>query len=248
MMIQAVIFDLDGTLIATEQLKARAYARAAIELCPYEIDEEDVYQAYADYVGGSRKEVAQGLVKRFNLDDQAGQRLEEFSASEPWQVFTRLRLRMLDQMLEDQDVLRNHQRGEPLKLLKTIRAQGCQAALATMSHCDQASRVLKALGLQEAFDFIATLEDVDAPKPDPEIYHLVADALQVPIQDCLILEDSPSGVRAGLSAGAHVIAIGTEMTREKLHQDERIHSAHILDDPAELHSTVEAIMKKVTTA
>lgn len=243
-MIQAVIFDLDGTLIQTEKLKARAYARAAMELCPYEIEEEDVYQVYADFVGGDRKEIAQGLVKRFNLANKAGQRLKEFSASEPWQVLTRLRLRILDQMLEDPEILRKHQRGEPMALLKTVREQQCKVALATMSRCQQVGRVLVALDLQGAFDFIATREDVEAPKPDPEIYLLVANALMTPIEDCLILEDSPAGVKAGLVAGAQVIAIGTEITRTRLHQDQEIQAATILDDPTKLLAAVKSLMKK----
>jgi len=41
-MIQAWIFDLDGTLVKTERLKAISYARAAIELCPHDINETDV--------------------------------------------------------------------------------------------------------------------------------------------------------------------------------------------------------------
>jgi beta-phosphoglucomutase-like phosphatase (HAD superfamily) len=243
MKIRAVIFDLDGTLIQTEKLKARAYARAAIELCPYEIEEEDVFRAYADFVGGSRKEAAQGLVAKFKLDKTASLRLKEFSASEPWQVLTRLRLKILDEMLADKEILLNHRRGEPFALLQFIRAQHCKVALATMSHCQQVTRVLEALNLERTFDFIATREDVDAPKPDPEIYTLVAEALQIPIESCLILEDSPAGVRAGLTAGAEVIAIGTEITREKLHQDKKIRAAHILDDPAKLHATVKALME-----
>ena len=44
-MILAVIFDLDGTLVETEELKARSYARAAIELRP-ELDEAEVIEAF----------------------------------------------------------------------------------------------------------------------------------------------------------------------------------------------------------
>ena len=43
-MIQAMIFDLDGTLVQTEKLKALSYARAAIELCPHEVSEEQVIE------------------------------------------------------------------------------------------------------------------------------------------------------------------------------------------------------------
>jgi len=242
-MIRAVIFDLDGTLIETEKLKAHAYAKAAIELCPFDIAQDDVYQAYADFVGGSRKEVAIGLLERFNLSERASQRMAEFSASEPWQVFTRLRLQILDNLLGDKATLISHQRNKPIALVNTIREWHCHVALATMSQCQQVTRVLDALNLGDVFDFIATREDVEAPKPDPEIYFLVAEALHVPIKDCLILEDSPVGVRAGLTAGAEVIGISSDLTRNKLHQDQAIKSAHILDDPSQLQSTVEALMK-----
>ena len=53
-MIQAMIFDLDGTLVQTERLKALSYARAAVELCPHDIREIDVVEAFKDVVGLSR--------------------------------------------------------------------------------------------------------------------------------------------------------------------------------------------------
>ena len=57
-MIRLVIFDLDGTLVQTERLKAMSYARAAVELCPYQVSEEEVIEAYKDVVGLRRREVA----------------------------------------------------------------------------------------------------------------------------------------------------------------------------------------------
>lgn len=44
-MIQAMIFDLDGTPVQTERLKALSYARAVIELCPQEVSETEVLEA-----------------------------------------------------------------------------------------------------------------------------------------------------------------------------------------------------------
>ena len=67
-MIRAMIFNLDGTLVQTERLKALSYARAAVELCPHELTEEEVIDAFKDVVGLPRWEVATALVKRFGLE------------------------------------------------------------------------------------------------------------------------------------------------------------------------------------
>lgn len=64
-MIHAVIFDLDGTLLETEQLKAESYARAAIQLKPNTFTEAEVIAAFEDFVGGSREEVSRGMLHRF---------------------------------------------------------------------------------------------------------------------------------------------------------------------------------------
>ncbi|PWU15787.1 MAG: hypothetical protein C5B49_11325 [Bdellovibrio sp.] len=58
-------------------------------------------------------------------------------------------------------------------------------------------------------DRIVTVEDVRRGKPDPEGYLLGAEALGVPIENCVVIEDSPIGIEAGTRAGAQVIAITT---------------------------------------
>jgi beta-phosphoglucomutase len=73
-MIQAMIFDLDGTLVQTEKLKALSYARAAVELCPHEVSESQVVEAFKQVVGLARHEVAQYLVSEFKLEGKAAQR------------------------------------------------------------------------------------------------------------------------------------------------------------------------------
>jgi len=50
-----MIFDLDGTLVQTERLKALSYARAAVELCPHAISEAEVVEAFKDVVGLPRR-------------------------------------------------------------------------------------------------------------------------------------------------------------------------------------------------
>lgn len=57
-MIRAMIFDLDGTLVQTERLKAISYAQAAVEHCPYALSEGEVEEAFKDVVGLSRRQGA----------------------------------------------------------------------------------------------------------------------------------------------------------------------------------------------
>ncbi|MGD9092940.1 MAG: HAD-IA family hydrolase [Anaerolineales bacterium] len=181
-MIRAVIFDLDGTLVQTEKLKAISYGRAVVELCPETIDEADP------------------------------------------------------------DVLRSNQWPHNRLLLKQARQANCQLGLATMSHCQQVQRVLAVLDLVNVFDFIATRDDVEHGKPHPEIYELVSSALAIPPGECLVIEDSPAGVQAALSAGMSCIAVTTPFTRGRIHASELLDERWIVDDPEALPAVVEMVM------
>jgi HAD superfamily hydrolase (TIGR01549 family) len=181
-----MIFDLDGTLVQTERLKALSYARAAIELCPRDITEEEVLEAFKEVVGLSRREVAQALVERFDLESAARVRMADFGVSAPWQAFVQVRLRIYEEMLADPEVLRNNQWPHNMALLEEARRAHCKVGLATMSYCAQVQRVLEILNLTDTFDFVASRDDVEHGKPDPEMYLLVAGELGVPPSECLV--------------------------------------------------------------
>jgi sugar-phosphatase len=56
---------------------------------------------------------------------------------------------------------------------------------------------------------LVTAEDVTRGKPDPQGYLRAAASLGKDIRHCLVVEDAPAGVEAGLASGAHVLAVGT---------------------------------------
>jgi beta-phosphoglucomutase len=237
-MIRAMIFDLDGTLVQTEKLKALSYARAVVELCPYEIQEAEVIEAFKEVVGLSRRDVAVRLIERFHLDENIQRRMDELGVDTLWQAFVQVRLRYYQELLDDPDVLRSNQWPHNVALLQEARRAKCKLGLATMSDCIQAQRVLKVLELENAFDFVASRDDVERGKPDPEIYNLVAMELAVPVEECLVIEDSPSGVKAALAAGMHVIAVTTPFTRKSIHKGRLLEERWIVDDPDTLPQVV----------
>ncbi len=240
-MLTMMIFDLDGTLVKTEALKAQSYAQAAVELCPYTITEDEVIAYFKQLVGLSRQEVAVALVEHFELAGKATGRMAEFGVSTPWQAFVQVRLGYYEALLADPAVIRQSQWPHTVALLQKARQEQCYTALATMSHCAQVERILKLLDLTEAFDFVATHDDVERGKPDPEIYQLVARQLQVDAAACLVIEDSPAGVQAALNAGMWCIAVTTPFTRDQIHAARLLEDRWIVDDPQTLLATVAAM-------
>jgi HAD superfamily hydrolase (TIGR01549 family) len=237
-----MIFDLDGTLVQTERLKALSYAQAAIELCPRDIAEEEVLDAFKEVVGLSRRTVARALVDRFELEPAARARMAEFDVSTPWQSFVQVRLGIYEEMLADPEVLLNNQWPHNMALLEEARRTQCKVGLATMSYCAQVQRVLEILDLADAFDFVASRDDVEHGKPDPEMYLLVAGELGVSPGECLVVEDSPTGVKAGLAAAMDVVAVSTPFTRRRLHEAALLPPSHVVDDPATLPNVVAHIV------
>lgn len=243
-MIEAVIFDLDGTLVQTEKLKAESYAQAALLLCPHFLSKAAVVEAYKDLVGLPRREMATRLVKQFNLTYKARKVMQDYGLGTPWQAFVLLRLQIYNKMLADPEVIKGIPWQHNLELLKLARANSCKTALATMSHCEQAMHILSVLNLKDEFDFIATVDDVENGKPDPEIYQLVMLELEQIPSHCLVIEDSPAGVEAALAAKTEVLAVSTAFTKKRLHQMKNLDHKRIVDNPDKLLEIVADIFAK----
>lgn len=99
-----------------------------------------------------------------------------------------------------------------IALLAWLQARGIPRAVGTSTRRPLAVRKLAAAGLTPYFAAICTSSDVAQPKPAPDIYLLAASRLGVAPADCLVLEDSPTGVRAALAAGMTPIQIPDMLT------------------------------------
>jgi len=236
--IKAVIFDLDGTLVKTEKLKAISYARAAVQLRPDDITEDEVVEAFKEVVGRSRQEVSEFLMERFDLKQQAALRTDELGVDAPWEAFAQVRLKLYEETLADPATLLTHQWPHNMDLLREVFRGDCLIGLATMSHRGQVKRVLDVLGLEDIFDYVATRDDVEEPKPNPEIYLLVARELGVRPRECLVVEDSYPGVESAMAAGMSVIAVTTPFTRTAFQNQNLLEQRWVVNDPNQLCSVL----------
>ena len=97
-----------------------------------------------------------------------------------------------------------------LELLRAVRAAGLPTALVTSTGRRLVEVALDTLG-RENFDAVVVGDEVKMPKPDPEPYRTAAELLGVAIEDCVAIEDSPTGVASAVASGAAVLAIPAEL-------------------------------------
>lgn len=239
-MIKAIIFDLDGTLVQSEKLKAQAYAIAVQRMRNLTEPDERAVEAYREIVGASREVASRHVIDRLDLEPELAALVPEYEVSEPWEVLTAMRKKIYDGIVEDPQVIRDNQWPHTVGLLRMARENYCKAGLATMSYRKEVEHVLRSLDIEKSLDLVLTREDVLNAKPDPEIYVLSAERLDVPPEECLVLEDTPNGVRAGVAAGMNVIAVATPFTVAGIHTEQVVDHEWVVHDPEKLLETVEA--------
>jgi len=96
------------------------------------------------------------------------------------------------------------------ELLHAVRAAGLPTALVTSTGRRLVEVALDTLG-RENFDVVVCGDEVRSPKPDPEPYRTAAALLGVPIEACVAIEDSPTGLTSAVASGAAVLAVPAEL-------------------------------------
>ncbi|MEU8609779.1 HAD family phosphatase [Actinoplanes sp. NPDC048791] len=97
-----------------------------------------------------------------------------------------------------------------LELLRAVRAAGLPTALVTSTGRRLVEVALDTLG-RENFDAVVCGDEVSAPKPDPTPYRTAAELLGVRIEECVAIEDSPTGMASAVASGAAVLAVPAEL-------------------------------------
>lgn len=210
MPIEAILFDCDGVLIDSETISANVLIAALGEHGVH----VDLDHCYNHFTGRSFPTVAKGI-------------REHFSVALPQTFEQTYRSRLLDAF------------GESLKpthgvtdLLSSLTLPIC---VATSSSPRRAARSLALAGLDHFFgSLLFTASQVENGKPAPDLFLFAADQLGVTPANCLVIEDSLPGVRAGLAAEMHVLRY-TGGSHLKGRRVESIEQVPVFDDWAQLH-------------
>ncbi len=237
-MIRAIIFDLDGVLVQTEKLKARAYALAVQQIRNLPEPDARAGEAYREVVGAQREVTSRHVMDKLGLEKELRSLMSQYGVSEPWEALTAVRYQIYDKMVSDPQVIRDNQWSYTVDLLRVAKETACLTALTTLSKRKDVLHVIRSLDIEPLLDVILTAEDVTRGKPDPEIYLLAAQRLEVPPEHCLVLEDTVNGIKSAQSAGMNVVAIATPFTNASIHTSEIIKEAWIVHEPEKVAEVV----------
>jgi beta-phosphoglucomutase family hydrolase len=103
-----------------------------------------------------------------------------------------------------------------LNFLSELKSRGFKTAVATSAPRANLDLIINALKIGDKMDSMMSSEDVKAHKPNPEVYLKSAERVGVSPADCIVFEDSFSGVTAGLNAGMKVVGVLSTHTKEQL--------------------------------
>ena len=195
----AVIFDCDGTLVDSEPLARTAWERS---LAPhgYRLTDADAEAC----IGLPYPRVHAYFAERVTLPE----------ADALWQRFSAELFALIDSGLAPFE--------DATGAARDLRARGIPIAVASSSPRERLHRTLARAGLLGAFEVTVAGDEVARGKPAPDMFLLAAARLGVPASHCVVVEDSPPGVRAGLAAGMLTLAVcrvpGTEATLAEAHR------------------------------
>ncbi len=96
------------------------------------------------------------------------------------------------------------------EFLREMKQRGIKMGIATSNARTLLDAVAQAHGFYDYMDAILTANEVKRGKPAPDVFLAVADKLQLPPAECLVFEDIPQGIRAGIAAGMSVCAVSDE--------------------------------------
>ena len=207
--LQALIFDVDGTLADTEQVHLAAFNHAFAEIGLDWVWDEARYTELLNISGG--KERILHYWQQVNPDIKA---LDAQALSDHIEQIHALKTAAYEQAVNSGAV---SLRPGVLKLMDEALAAGLQLSIATTtSPVNIAALMRHAIGADWRLNFSAIGDASTAPikKPHPQVYLQMLEALGLPAKACLAFEDSNNGLRAARAAGLATVITFNRFTQQ----------------------------------
>jgi beta-phosphoglucomutase len=109
-----------------------------------------------------------------------------------------------------------------VRLLNAIKKGNFKLGLVSSAPKENIDLVLSELNLEGVFDCIVFGQEVSESKPSPQIHLLAAKKLEVTPSDCVVIEDSPLGIKAAKTAGMKCLAIASTHPRQELEEADKV--------------------------
>ena len=206
-MIQALIFDVDGTLADTESAHLAAFNHAFAEMGMGWVWDEALYTGLLDISGGKER-----ILHYWKTTSPTMLEVDAMALSDTVNRLHELKTAAYEAAVNGGAV---SLRPGVLKLMDEARAQGLQLAIATTtSPVNIAALMRRAIGADWRLNFTAIGDASTAPikKPHPQVYLQMLAALKLGPADCIALEDSSNGLRAATAAGLATVITPTTYT------------------------------------
>ena len=193
---KAVIFDLDGVIVCTDECHYMGWKKMA--------DEEGIY------FDRGINERLRGVSRMESLNIVLERAEKAYSEEEKVTLATRKNeyYREFIKKLTPADILEG-----VMEFCDDLKAKGVKIAIGSSSK--NTPGILEYIGLSDYFDAVADGNSIKNSKPDPEVFLLAAERLGIDPKDCLVVEDADAGVEAALAGGMDVLGVGSASKNPK---------------------------------
>ena len=188
--LSAILFDLDGTLINSEEKFFESF-RQVIEV---RFDYRISFEEYDDNELKQNANLINVLKNKGIIEKNLSQDLIM------QEVYTEYEKRFME-LLDEYDVLLN------FELLKQLKKKGLRLALVSTSRKKFIELLLKKLKIENLFEIIISRDDVKKLKPAPDAYLMALDMLNISSESCIAFEDSERGIIASRNASIKTIQV-----------------------------------------
>ncbi|MDY3250203.1 MAG: HAD-IA family hydrolase [Candidatus Choladocola sp.] len=191
---KAVLFDMDGVLIESEELIAKC---AILALADFGVHAKP--DDFVPFVGCGEDRYIGGVAEKYGVTYDLAMKKRCY---EYYGQFVADEAKRPERILE---------------LLETLKKRGYILAVCTSSDYMKASANLRAIGAREdIFAAFITGDEITNKKPDPEIYLKGAEMVGVAPEECIVVEDAPNGIQAAHAGGMKAIGVATSFSAETL--------------------------------